>query len=90
MRFNKNSYAGADIKLSGRSRWLAIRLDFLGGIMVFIVRTIIPAALSASERAFQVAMLAVSNASGINPAEIGLILTYTSMCSANEGNADWH
>ncbi|KAI0710130.1 P-loop containing nucleoside triphosphate hydrolase protein [Earliella scabrosa] len=41
-------------------RWLAIRLDFLGGIMVFIV-----------------AMLAVSNASGINPAEIGLILTYT-------------
>ncbi|EIW57395.1 ABC protein [Trametes versicolor FP-101664 SS1] len=41
-------------------RWLAIRLDFLGGIMTFIV-----------------AILAVSNASGINPAQIGLVLTYT-------------
>ncbi|KAI0661576.1 ABC protein [Cubamyces menziesii] len=41
-------------------RWLAIRLDFLGGIMTFIV-----------------AILAVSNASGIDPAEIGLVLTYT-------------
>ncbi|CDO74908.1 hypothetical protein BN946_scf184988.g15 [Trametes cinnabarina] len=41
-------------------RWLAIRLDFLGGMMTFIV-----------------AMLAVSNASGINPAQIGLVLTYT-------------
>ncbi|KAI0711948.1 P-loop containing nucleoside triphosphate hydrolase protein [Cerioporus squamosus] len=41
-------------------RWLAIRLDMLGGIMTFIV-----------------AMLAVSNATGINPAEIGLVLTYT-------------
>ncbi|TFK93972.1 ABC protein [Polyporus arcularius HHB13444] len=41
-------------------RWLAIRLDMLGGIMSFIV-----------------AMLAVSNASGINPAQIGLVLTYT-------------
>ncbi|KAI9000636.1 P-loop containing nucleoside triphosphate hydrolase protein [Trametes punicea] len=41
-------------------RWLAIRLDFLGGMMTFIV-----------------AMLAVSNTSGINPAQIGLVLTYT-------------
>ncbi|KAH9856552.1 ABC protein [Lenzites betulinus] len=41
-------------------RWLAIRLDFLGGMMTFIV-----------------ALLAVTNASGINPAQIGLVLTYT-------------
>ncbi|KAI0370390.1 ABC protein [Pilatotrama ljubarskyi] len=41
-------------------RWLAIRLDFLGGLMTFVV-----------------AILAVSNASGINPAQIGLVLTYT-------------
>ncbi|TBU32613.1 P-loop containing nucleoside triphosphate hydrolase protein [Dichomitus squalens] len=41
-------------------RWLAIRLDFLGGITTFIV-----------------AILAVSNASGIDPAQIGLVLTYT-------------
>ena len=27
---------------------------------------------------YQVAILAVSNASGINPAQIGLVLTYTS------------
>ncbi|OBZ72274.1 Oligomycin resistance ATP-dependent permease YOR1 [Grifola frondosa] len=41
-------------------RWLAIRLDFLGGLMTFIV-----------------AILAVSDVAGINPAEIGLVLTYT-------------
>ncbi|GJE88588.1 ABC transporter C family protein [Phanerochaete sordida] len=41
-------------------RWLAIRLDFLGGLMTFVV-----------------AMLAVAAVSGINPAQIGLVLTYT-------------
>ncbi|KAF9490797.1 ABC protein [Pleurotus eryngii] len=41
-------------------RWLAIRLDFLGSIMVFIV-----------------ALLAIVGISGISPAEIGLVLTYT-------------
>ncbi|PCH42435.1 nucleoside triphosphate hydrolase protein [Wolfiporia cocos MD-104 SS10] len=41
-------------------RWLAIRLDFLGGIMIFIA-----------------AMLAVCDVSGINPAQIGLVLTYS-------------
>ncbi|KAI0342890.1 ABC protein [Trametopsis cervina] len=41
-------------------RWLAIRLDFLGGIMTFVV-----------------AILAVVGVSGINPAQIGLVLTYT-------------
>lgn len=41
-------------------RWLAIRLDFLGAIMVFIV-----------------AIFAVVGVSGINPAQIGLVLTYT-------------
>ncbi|KAG2075298.1 ABC protein [Suillus decipiens] len=49
-------------------RWLAIRLDFMGGILVFLV-----------------ALLAVVNASGINAAQIGLVLTYTTslsqMCS---------
>ncbi|KZT73648.1 ABC protein [Daedalea quercina L-15889] len=49
-------------------RWLAIRLDFLGGMLIFIV-----------------AMLAVSNVSGINSAQIGLVLTYSTalvqMCS---------
>ncbi|EPS96092.1 hypothetical protein FOMPIDRAFT_101769 [Fomitopsis schrenkii] len=49
-------------------RWLAIRLDFLGGMLIFIV-----------------AMLAVNNVSGINAAQIGLVLTYSTslvqMCS---------
>ncbi|TDL20835.1 ABC protein [Rickenella mellea] len=41
-------------------RWLAIRLDFLGAVMVFLV-----------------AIFAVVGVSGINPAQIGLVLTYT-------------
>ncbi|EKM58258.1 uncharacterized protein PHACADRAFT_171522 [Phanerochaete carnosa HHB-10118-sp] len=41
-------------------RWLAIRLDFLGALMSFVV-----------------AMLAVAAVSGINSAQIGLVLTYT-------------
>ncbi|KAI0956120.1 hypothetical protein AcV7_006609 [Taiwanofungus camphoratus] len=41
-------------------RWLAIRLDFLGGLMIFTV-----------------AMLAVCDVSGINAAQIGLVLTYS-------------
>ncbi|KAF9230973.1 ABC transporter type 1, transmembrane domain-containing protein, partial [Melanogaster broomeanus] len=45
-------------------RWLAIRLDFMGGLMVFIV-----------------AMLAATGVSGINPAQIGLVLTYTTALS---------
>ncbi|KIJ14255.1 hypothetical protein PAXINDRAFT_169871 [Paxillus involutus ATCC 200175] len=43
-------------------RWLAIRLDFMGALMVFIV-----------------AMFAVTNVSGINAAQIGLVLTYTTL-----------
>ncbi|KAK7690924.1 hypothetical protein QCA50_006027 [Cerrena zonata] len=50
----------ANFLVATNQRWLAIRLDFLGGIMVFVV-----------------AMLAVSGVSGINPAQIGLVLTYT-------------
>ncbi|KAG1737506.1 ABC protein [Suillus paluster] len=45
-------------------RWLAIRLDFMGGILVFVV-----------------ALLAVIDVSGINAAQIGLVLTYTTMLS---------
>ncbi|OAX30722.1 hypothetical protein K503DRAFT_806826 [Rhizopogon vinicolor AM-OR11-026] len=49
-------------------RWMAIRLDFIGGMMIFLI-----------------AMLAVSDVSGINAAQIGLVLTYTTslsqMCS---------
>ncbi|KAF9237596.1 putative YOR1-ABC transporter [Melanogaster broomeanus] len=41
-------------------RWLAIRLDFMGGMLVFLV-----------------AMLAATDVSGINAAQIGLVLTYT-------------
>ncbi|KAG1733609.1 ABC protein [Suillus paluster] len=41
-------------------RWLAIRLDFIGGVLVFLV-----------------ALLAVIDVSGINAAQIGLVLTYT-------------
>ncbi|EPQ52646.1 ABC protein [Gloeophyllum trabeum ATCC 11539] len=41
-------------------RWLAIRLDFCGAMMTFIV-----------------SMLCVAGISGINPAQIGLVLTYT-------------
>ncbi|KAJ7454700.1 ABC protein [Mycena latifolia] len=49
-------------------RWLAIRLDVCGAVMVFIV-----------------AIFAVIGVSGIGPAQIGLVLTYTTqltqMCS---------
>ncbi|KIJ66694.1 hypothetical protein HYDPIDRAFT_149564 [Hydnomerulius pinastri MD-312] len=45
-------------------RWLAIRLDFMGGLLVFLV-----------------AMLAVVDVSGINAAQIGLVLTYTTSLS---------
>ncbi|KAH7884664.1 ABC protein [Phlebopus sp. FC_14] len=45
-------------------RWLAIRLDFMGGILVFLV-----------------ALLAVVDVSGINAAQIGLVLTYTTTLS---------
>ncbi|KAL5504423.1 hypothetical protein ACEPAH_8498 [Sanghuangporus vaninii] len=41
-------------------RWMAIRLDFMGGLLVFFV-----------------AIFAVTGVSGINPAQIGLVLTYT-------------
>ena len=60
-------------------RWLAIRLDFLGGIMTFIVSARGPISQGCiSNMVCQVAILAVSNASGIDPAQIGLVLTYTS------------
>ena len=60
-------------------RWLAIRLDFLGGIMTFIVSARGPISQGCiTNMVCQVAILAVSNASGIDPAQIGLVLTYTS------------
>lgn len=40
-------------------RWMAVRLDFIGAILVFFI-----------------AIFAVSGVSGINPSEIGLVLTY--------------
>ncbi|KAJ6548467.1 ABC protein [Mycena capillaripes] len=50
-------------------RWLAIRLDACGALMVFVV-----------------ALFAVAGVSGITPAQIGLVLTYTTqltqMCNA--------
>ncbi|KAG1747129.1 ABC protein [Suillus paluster] len=42
-------------------RWLALRLDFMGSLLVLVV-----------------ALLAVNDVSGINAAQIGLVLTYTS------------
>ncbi|KAF8183977.1 ABC protein [Pholiota molesta] len=41
-------------------RWLSIRLDFCGAILIFIV-----------------ALFAICGVSGITPAQVGLILTYT-------------
>lgn len=63
------------------SSWLAIRLDFLGGIMTFVVSVLLLWHICWRLNITQVAILAVSNASGINPAQIGLVLTYTSECS---------
>ncbi|KAG2369149.1 ABC protein [Suillus spraguei] len=45
-------------------RWLAIRLDFMGGTLVFFI-----------------ALLAVFDVSGLNAAQIGLVLTYTTLLS---------
>ncbi|KAG2105828.1 ABC protein [Suillus discolor] len=45
-------------------RWLAIRLDIMGAILVFTV-----------------ALLAVTDVSGINAAQIGLVLSYTTSLS---------
>ncbi|EGN99138.1 hypothetical protein SERLA73DRAFT_168655 [Serpula lacrymans var. lacrymans S7.3] len=41
-------------------RWLAIRLDFMGGVLVLII-----------------GLFSIIGVSGINPAQIGLVLTYT-------------
>ncbi|KAG2366729.1 ABC protein [Suillus spraguei] len=49
------------VDLEDRALWLAVRLDFMGGILVFLV-----------------ALMAVVDVSGINAAQIGLVLTYTS------------
>ncbi|KAH8099948.1 ABC protein [Cristinia sonorae] len=49
-------------------RWLAIRLDFLGGLMTFVV-----------------AMLAVTGVNGIDAAQIGLVLTYTTSLTQQTG-----
>ncbi|KAF7375203.1 ABC protein [Mycena sanguinolenta] len=51
-------------------RWLAIRLDACGSLMVFTV-----------------AIFAVIGLSGISPAQIGLILTYTTQLTQNCGVA---
>ncbi|KAI6041615.1 ABC protein [Pisolithus marmoratus] len=60
------------IDLEGRSlypvianqRWLAVRLEFMGAMLTFLV-----------------ALLAVTDVSGINAAQIGLTLTYTMLLS---------
>ncbi|KZP16437.1 ABC protein [Athelia psychrophila] len=49
-------------------RWLAIRLDFLGAVMVFAV-----------------SLFAAVGVSNINPAQIGLVLTYTTTLSQMYG-----
>ncbi|KIK99142.1 hypothetical protein PAXRUDRAFT_132675 [Paxillus rubicundulus Ve08.2h10] len=52
--------------VAANQRWLAIRLDFMGALLVFLV-----------------AMFAVTDVSGINAAQIGLVLTYTtSFCQS--------
>jgi len=63
-------------------RWLAIRLDFLGAIMVFIVRLVVrDIEMSAPQHSTsQVSLFAVGT-SEINPAQIGLVLTYASECA---------
>ncbi|KIO14761.1 hypothetical protein M404DRAFT_118392 [Pisolithus tinctorius Marx 270] len=45
-------------------RWLAVRLEFMGAMLTFLI-----------------ALLAVTDVSGINAAQIGLALTYTMMLS---------
>lgn len=44
---------------SANQRWLAIRLDFMGAILIFVV-----------------AIMAVADVGGVNPAQIGLVLVY--------------
>ncbi|KAJ7221015.1 ABC protein [Mycena haematopus] len=66
------SYFAAFYRASAltNQRWLAIRLDACGSIMVFTV-----------------AIFAVIGLSGISPAQIGLILTYTTQLTQNCGVA---
>lgn len=65
--------------LSSHVRWLSIRLDFLGGMLIFIVSMVHSRKKRVLTLHVQVAMLAVFSVSGINAAQIGLVLTYSSM-----------
>ncbi|KAF9022512.1 hypothetical protein BDZ89DRAFT_203913 [Hymenopellis radicata] len=58
-------------------RWLAVRLDALGGVLVFCVCFRLPSSTSLSLMNVKVAVFAVVGVSGINPAQIGLVLTYS-------------
>ncbi|EIW84009.1 ABC protein [Coniophora puteana RWD-64-598 SS2] len=49
-------------------RWLAVRLDFMGGLLVLVV-----------------AMLSATDIAGINPAQIGLVLTYSTSLAQMSG-----
>jgi ATP-binding cassette subfamily C (CFTR/MRP) protein 1 len=60
-------------------RWLAVRLGFLGAILVFVVAYVL---YDSSQRLSLLtpvsSILAVMGVNGITPAQIGLVLTYTS------------
>ncbi|KAL4079849.1 P-loop containing nucleoside triphosphate hydrolase protein [Scleroderma yunnanense] len=69
-RFIKANRYYADLEnrslflIVANQRWLAIRLEFMGNILTFIV-----------------ALFAVTNVSGINAAQIGVVLTFTMILS---------
>lgn len=83
-RFIKENRYYTDLENRGlilavtNQRWLALRLEFMGNALVFIVS----GHLSTFPRIYhwcpQVALFAVMDVSGINAAQIGVVLTFTS------------
>ena len=57
-------------------RWLGVRLDFMSATLIFFVRSNLGSLSSSHYQGPQVALLTILDVSGINPAQIGVVLTY--------------
>ena len=57
-------------------RWLGVRLDFMGATLIFFVGSNLRSLIPSHHQRPQVALLSILNVSGINPAQIGVVLTY--------------
>ncbi|TEB25163.1 P-loop containing nucleoside triphosphate hydrolase protein [Coprinellus micaceus] len=76
----------ASFLVATSERWLSVRLDLCGAVLVFSVRFLHAIwGVSHTRRLSQVALCAVLGVGNINPAQIGLILTYTTTLTQMAG-----